>query len=383
MPEDQSPHRRFGLADLLAFGVLTAIVARFAGPQPSAVASGTPRPTALPLGTPRKAVESTLEESTARAGESGRGRGARYPWHIPWAGWNDIMWRTYGQVNEDRLLLVAAGVVFYGLLAIFPAISAFVSIYGLFTDATTVEQHVSLLADVIPADAMGPVEEQVRRVSGAGSGSLSVTFLISLAVALWSANAGMKAVIDSLNVAYGEREKRSFIKLTIVAFMFTIGVIVAALVAIAAIVVFPVATSFLGVGTEAAMLASWLRWPILLLAILAGLGILYRFAPSRTKPRWQWVSLGSVIAAVLWLGGSAALSFYFSRFADYSATYGSLAAGIGLMTWMWLSAIVVLLGAELNAEIEHQTARDSTIGGDKPLGTRGATVADTVGAAQD
>ena len=373
MSEDQSRYRRFGLADLVAFGVLAAIVMRFA----------TSRTPAVPVGTPRKAAESVPEQDAARAVQPGRGRGARYPWQIPWAGWKDILWRTYGQVNEDRLLLVAAGVVFYGLLAIFPAISAFVSIYGLFTDASTVEQHVSLLADVIPADAMAPVEEQVRRVSGAGSGSLGFTFLVSLAVALWSANAGMKAVIDALNVAYGEREKRSFIRLTLISFAFTLGVIVAALVAIAAIVVFPLATSFLGVGTQAEILAGWLRWPILLVALLLGLGLLYGFAPSRTKPRWQWVSLGSVVAAALWLGGSAALSFYLSRFADYSATYGSLAAGIGLMTWMWLSAIVVLLGAELNAEIEHQTALDSTVGREKPLGARGATMADTVGAAQD
>ena len=368
---------RFDLSDLLAVGALGAIVSRWLVPMRRS------KKAAPALPDSRAARDGPVGGDRSRAEEPGRGRGARYPWHIPWAGWKDILWRTYAQVNEDRLLLVAAGVVFYGLLAIFPAISAFVSIYGLFTDASTVEQHVSLLADVIPADAMGPVEEQVRRVSGAGSGSLSVTFLVSLAVALWSANAGMKAVIDALNVAYGEREKRGFIKLTLISFMFTLGVIVAALGAIAAIVVFPIATSFLGVGSEAAMLASWLRWPILLLALLFGLGVLYRFAPSRTKPRWQWVSLGSVVAAVLWLGGSAALSFYFSRFADYTATYGSLAAGIGLMTWMWLSAIIVLLGAELNAEIEHQTAFDSTIGREKPLGARGAEVADTVGAAQN
>ena len=212
--------------------------------------------------------------------------------------------------------------------------------------------------------------------------SLGFAFLLSLALALWSANAGMKAVIDALNVAYGERERRGFIKLTLISFALTLGVILAGLCAIAAIVVFPVATSFLGVETLAAVLVQWLRWPLLLLALLLGLAVLYRFGPNRTKPRWQWVSVGSVVAAVLWLAGSAALSLYLSRFADYGATYGSLAAGIGLMMWLWLSAIVVLLGAELNAEIEHQTARDSTVGPDKPLGARGATMADTVGAAQ-
>jgi membrane protein len=285
-------------------------------------------------------------------------------------------------VNEDRLLAVAAGVVFYGLLAIFPAISAFVSIYGLFADPATVDETVSLLAEVIPPDAIGPVEEQVERVASAGSGSLGFAFLFSPALALWSANAGMKAVIDALNVAYGEREKRGFVKLTLISFALTLSVIVAGLVAVAVIVVFPIATSFLGIESLAAVLVQWLRWPLLLLVLLIGLAFLYRFAPSRTEPRWQWVSVGSIAAAVLWLAGSAALSFYLSNFANYGAAYGSLAAGIGLMMWLWLSAIVVLLGAELNAEIEHQTAMDSTVGGDKPLGTRGATMADTVGKAQ-
>ena len=373
MSEDQSRYRRFGLADLVAFGALTAIVARFT----------LSRAPAVPAGTPRKAAEAMPEQSATRAVQPGRGRGARFPWQIPWAGWKDILWRTYEQVNEDRLLAVAAGVVFYGLLAIFPAISAFVSIYGLFADPVTVDQTVSLLSGVIPADAMGPITEQVDRVVSTGSGSLGFAFLLSLALALWSANAGMKAVIDALNVAYGERERRSFIHLTLISFALTLGVIVAGMGAITAIVIFPVATSFLGVESLAATLVQWLRWPLLFLALLFGLAVLYRFGPNRTKPRWEWVSIGSIVAAFLWLGGSAALSFYLSRFADYSATYGSLAAGIGLMTWLWLSAIVVLLGAELNAEIEHQTARDSTVGPEKPLGTRGATMADTVGAAQD
>jgi membrane protein len=333
-------------------------------------------------GTPQKAAESTPADAVVRAAEPGRGRRARRPWEIPWAGWKDILRRTYTEVNEDRLLAVAAGVVFYGLLAIFPAISAFVSIYGLFADPATVDQTVSLLAEVIPPDAIGPVEEQVERVASAGSGSLGFAFLFSLALALWSANAGMKAVIDALNVAYGEREKRGIVKLTLISFALTLSVIVAGLVAVAVIVVFPIATSFLGIESLAAVLVQWLRWPLLLLVLLVGLAFLYRFAPSRTEPRWQWVSVGSLTAAVLWLAGSAALSFYLSNFANYGAAYGSLAAGIGLMMWLWLSAIVVLLGAELNAEIEHQTAMDSTVGRDKPLGTRGATMADTVGKAQ-
>jgi membrane protein len=372
MSDDPSLRRRFGFADLVAAGLLGALAMRVLVPRRAAVV--VPSPSA-------DKARRTSSVDVARASEAGRGRRARRPWEIPWAGWKDILWRTYAEVNEDRLLAVAAGVVFYGLLAIFPAISAFVSIYGLFADPATVDQTVSLLAEVIPSDAIGPVAEQVDRVASAGSGSLGFAFLFSLGLALWSANAGMKAVIDALNVAYGEREKRGFIRLTLHSLALTLGMILAGLVALAVVVVFPVATSFLGVESLAAVLVQWLRWPLLLVVLLLGLGVLYRFGPSRTEPRWQWISVGSLAAAVLWLAGSAALSFYLSNFANYGAAYGSLAAGIGLMMWLWLSAIVILLGAELNAEIEHQTAEDSTVGIEKPLGTRGATMADTVGMA--
>jgi len=375
MSKDPSHRSRFGLADLVAAGLLGALAARLFRAD-RARRPVVPSPPA-DRGRPTSGVD------IERAMEAGRGRRASRPWEIPWRGWKDILWRTYAEVNEDRLLAVAAGVVFYGLLAIFPAISAFVSIYGLFADPATVDQTVSLLGEVIPSDAIGPVAEQVDRVASAGSGSLGFAFLFSLGLALWSANAGMKAVIDALNVAYGEREKRGFIRLTLDSFALTMGMIFAAVIAVATIVVFPVATSFLGVESLAAVLVQWLRWPLLLVALLVGLGVLYRFGPSRTEPRWQWISVGSFAAAVLWLTGSAALSFYLSNFANYGAAYGSLAAGIGLMMWLWLSAIVILLGAELNAEIEHQTAVDSTVGRDKPLGARGATMADTVGMATE
>ena len=374
MRDAPPPDRRFGLADLLAFGGLVMLVVRFASAarEPAAVVS--------PVQAASAPVGST---STGEAGAAeGRGRGARYPWEIPWAGWRDILWRTYAEVGKDRMLAVAAGVVFYGLLAVFPAISAFVSIYGLFANPDTAEKTVSLLGEIIPPEAMGPIAEQVDRVASSGNSSLGFAFLVSLGLALWSANAGTKAVIDALNVAYGEREERGFVRLTLISLTLTLGMILAGVCAVAAIVVFPVATSFLGLESLAAALVQWLRWPLLLVILLLGLAILYRFGPNRTKARWQWLSVGSVVAAVLWLAGSAALSLYLSRFSDYDAAYGSLAAGIGLMMWLWLSAIVILLGAELNAEIEHQTARDSTVGPEKPLGSRGATMADTIGAAQ-
>ena len=316
-----------------------------------------------------------------RARQSGRGRQATAPWQIPWAGWKDIFWRTYQQLNEDRLLAVAAGVVFYGLLALFPGITALVSVYGFFAKASTINEHLSLLAGFLPGGAMDIIQEQINRLVSKGDAKLSLGFIFGLGVALWSANAGMKALIDALNVVYDEREKRGFIKLNLVSLAFTLSGIVATLLALGAVVVLPLVLSYLGLGGMAEILLRLLRWPLLLVLIIIGLAVLYRYAPSRREPRWQWLSIGSVFAAVAWLISSGLLSWYLSNFANYDATYGSLGAGIGLMMWMWISSIVILFGAELNSEVEHQTARDSTVHGDKPLGARGAEVADSVGAA--
>jgi membrane protein len=200
-------------------------------------------------------------------------------------------------------------------------------------------------------------------------------------MALWSANAGMKALMDALNVVYDEKEKRGFIKLNLVSLAFTLGAIAATLLALAAVVVLPLVLSFVGLGSDGEILLTMSRWPLLLTVIIIGLAVLYRFGPSRREARWQWLSVGSIFAALAWLGSSALLSWYLVKFANYDATYGSLGAGIGLMMWMWISFIVILFGAELNSEIEHQTARDSTVGREKPLGARGAAMADTVGAA--
>jgi membrane protein len=226
------------------------------------------------------------------------------------------------------------------------------------------------------------VEEQIARIVSKGDATLGLGFLFGLGLALWSANAGMKAIIDALNVVYEEDEKRGFIKLTLVSLAFTLGAIAAVLLSVGAIVVVPLVLAHFGLESMAANLVSILRWPLLLLMVMTGLALLYRFGPSRRKPKWQWVSVGSIFATLAWLGGSALLSWYLANFANYNATYGSLGAAIGLMMWMWMSSIVVLFGAELNSEIEHQTARDSTTGPEKPLGARQATMADRVGPAQ-
>jgi membrane protein len=309
------------------------------------------------------------------------GRRAKSPFAIPWAGWKDIFWRTYQRIDDDRLLATAGGVVFFGLLAIFPAVTALVSSYGLFADPSTISNNLQTLAMMLPAGAFQIVEDQVARVVSNGNTALGITFLFGLGLAVWSANAGVKSIFDALNVAYEEREKRSFVKLNLISLTFTVGAIAALLLMVGTVVVFPLALDHLGIAPESKLIVALARWPLLLIILLAALAILYRFAPSRDAARWQWLSIGAVTAALLWIAGSALLSWYLSAFANYNATYGSLGAAIGLMMWMWMSAIVIMFGAELNSEIERQTLRDTTTGRPKPLGNREAVSADTVGAA--
>ena len=308
----------------------------------------------------------------------GRGRHSNTPLQIPWPGWKDILWRTYQRTGEDRLLATAAGVVFYGLLAIFPTITALVSFYGLFANPSTISANLQTLSLMLPEGSFQIVQDQIARVSMKGNTELGATFAFGLALALWSANAGVKAMIDALNVAYEEREKRSFLRLNLMSLAFTIGGIVAVLVMVGAVVAFPLALDHIGIESESQLIVSLSRWPLLLLILLMALALLYRFGPSREAARWQWLSVGAVAAALLWIAGYALLSWYLSNFGNYSATYGSLGAAIGLMTWMWMSATIVLYGAELNSEIERQTVIDSTTGGPNPSGARGAAMADTV-----
>jgi membrane protein len=323
-----------------------------------------------------------LQTHLRRAKESGRGRNATFPTQIPLKGWRDIFWRTVNQTSEDRLLAIAAGVVFYGLLALFPAVTALVSCYGLFARADTINDHLSFLEGVMPAEAYSIVQDQIGRVVAKGQAGLSVGFAFGLLLALWSANAGVKALMDALNIVNEEKEKRSFIRLNLVSLTFTIAGIFAMLAAVGAVVVAPLLLSPVGLAGMTEEIVRFARWPALMIGMLLGLSVLYRYGPSRRAANWQWISVGAVIATLAWFAGSAALSYYFAHFANYNATYGSLGAAIGTMTWMWMSAIVILFGAELNSEIEHQTARDTTVGSEKPLGARGATMADTVGAAQ-
>ena len=326
------------------------------------------------------AATEPLSLQVARAAEAGRGRDAGSPFQIPWRGWKDILVRTYQEILNDRLMSLAAGVVFYALVALFPAIAAGVSSYALFANAATIATHLSLLSDIVPGDTLTLLSTEISRIATRSDGKLTFGFLLGLGIALWSANAGMKAIFDALNIIYDEDEKRGIVWLNVVSLFFTFCAIGGGLLAVGAVVIFPLVTAALGFSSFDAPLIGILRWPVLVLMIVVSLAVLYRFGPSHRRPRWRWISVGSVFAAVAWIAMSLLFSWYLANFASYNATYGSLGAVVGLMMWMWLTTVVILVGAELNSEIEHQTARDSTVGAPKPLGVRGAVMADTVGA---
>lgn len=319
------------------------------------------------------------EASAAGADEADRGREATSPREIPAKGWRDILLRIWREIQEDRLTLVAAGVTFYLLLAIFPAMAAIVSVYGLVTDPAVLRDHLAVLDSIAPAGGLQVIREQLDQLIAQDEGNLSLALIVSLALMLWSTNAGMKAMFQAMNVAYGEREKRSFVGLTLLTLGFTVAAMVLSVVFVIVVGAVPLLLDLLRLPTDIAWLIDLVRWPILLVVLMLCLTVLYRFGPSRRRAQRHWLSWGSAVTAVIWLLVSLGFSWYLANFSSYDRTYGSLGAVIGFLMWIWLSVLVVLVGAELNAEIEHQTAVDSTVGPDRPMGERGAKMADTLG----
>ncbi|WP_119302602.1 YihY/virulence factor BrkB family protein [Dongia deserti] len=312
-----------------------------------------------------------------------RGRTADRPAEIPPRGWKDILVRTYRSMSADRVMREAAGVTYYVLMALFPGLAALVSIYGLVANPADIERQLAGLTGAIPQEAISIIRGQLEHLASQDQRALSFAFFGSLLVSLWSANAAIKALFDALNVVYGERERRSFIKLNAMSLLFTAGMILFLVLAMIGIVVIPAVLNFLELGGAGALIINVLRWPALLAIVILGLAVLYRYGPDRQNARWRWITWGSVAAAILWLLVSMLFSWYTGNFGNYNKTYGSLGAVIAFMVWTWLSTTVVLMGGELNAEIEHQTAKDSTTGWPQPLGRRGARMADTVGRPQD
>ncbi len=324
----------------------------------------------------------TTDDESAKI-EAGRGREAERPSQLPMAGWRDILWRVWEESSEDRITLIAAGSAFYLLLAMFPALAAFVSIYGFVADPSTVADHVAFLGGLMPSGGLDLVRGQLEALARQDRNALSIGFIVAILTAFWSANNGVKTLFEAINIAYEEREKRSFIRLNLIAFAFTLGAMFIAIAMIVAVGVVPAMLALLRLGQFSELIIGLLRWPILLVMVAAGISIIYRYGPSRERAKWRWITWGGTLATIAWLAASMGFSFYLQNFADYNATYGSLGAVVGMMLWIWISVVILILGAELNAEMEHQTAVDTTTGEPKPMGERGAVVADTLGSVKE
>lgn len=300
------------------------------------------------------------------------------PEQIPARGWLDILRRVKAEVADDHVSLAAAGLAYYGFLAAVPALAAVVTLYGMFTDPPEVQRRVESLFGALPAEAQQLLVEQLSAIVGQSGGALTAGLLISIALAVWSASSGMGHLIDAIDLAYDEHDERNWLVRKAQALAFTVGALLFVVFAGVAIG----GAGWLALRIDAVEPVAWLvrlAWvPLLVAGFGFGLAVLYRTGPDRERPRWRWVSWGSALAVVVWIVASTGFQLYVTRFGSYNETYGSLAAVVILLFWLYLTAFVILLGAELNAEMEHQTARDTTTGPERPLGERDALMADTV-----
>ncbi|MEA1052121.1 YihY/virulence factor BrkB family protein [Lamprobacter modestohalophilus] len=315
-------------------------------------------------------------EADTQASTSAPGRAAESPWVIPGRGWWQIARRVGRRFMNENLGLVAAGVGFYSLLALFPAIVALVTIYDLVFDVSQIQSQFDALGGLLPAQVHDLISARLESAAESQQQTLSFGLAGAVLLSFWGATRGTRALIIALNIAYDEQEERNLFLLNLMAFGLTIFLVLVLAVAIIATVAVPIIINLVSLGTMPEVLAAWLRWPLLALVGLFALGMLYRYGPSRRAARWRWLPPGSLVAGVLWLAASGLFSFYVANFGAYNATYGSLGAVIVLLLWLYLSATAVIVGASINAETERQTRYDSTIGEAKPRGERGAEVAD-------
>lgn len=319
------------------------------------------------------------EATLANAGQPGRGRNAGSPLRIPARGWLDILWRIKDMVLRDHIALIAAGIAFYGLLAVFPAITALMAFAGLLYAPSELVSALQGLTAVVPAEVGRILLDQAQSVASTQDGGLTLGLILGLSLALWSASTGVGSLIEGLNIAYGEEETRSFVKLRLITLAMTLSMIFGFIVAGILIVAVPVALAFLPVAPGMATAIKIVAYLPMTMVFVGGVVAFYRWAPDRARAKWRWLTPGAVLSSMLWLIASVGFSLYVQNFGSYNETFGSIAGVIVLLMWMWLSAFVVLLGAEFNSEIEAQTARDSTIGPKAPMGERGAVKADELG----
>ena len=303
---------------------------------------------------------------------------AEKPTDIPWRGWKQILKRAWAENKADNMPIIAGGVAFFGFLSIFPALIALISIYGLVASPESVAKQVENLSKQLPDSAASLIKDQLTSIVDNSGSALSISLVISILAALWSASGGIGNLITAVNLAYDEVEARSFIKLRLTSLALTLGGIVFVLITFGLVAVVPTVIAALPLGVVGTILAQIATWVVLLGVFAGALAVLYRVAPDRDAPRFRWVSLGAVIVTVIWALVSLGFALYVNNFGSYDKTYGAIAGVIVLMLWLYLTCYLVLLGAEINSEAEHQTAHDTTKGEPQPMGDRDAKMADTL-----
>lgn len=308
-----------------------------------------------------------------------RGRQAKSPTQIPAKGWKDTLMRVKEEIKHDRLSMVSAAMAYYALFAFVPALTSVVLIYAWVSDPGEIAGHIAQLKQFLPAEMMDTVNEQLQGLASKASSKLGLGAIFSLLLSGWAASKGTKAFIEAMNIIYEEEDQRGFFKLNALAIGLALLGSVLAILAIGVIVGIPAITSFLNLPDNMKIIGTVASWLVLLAIFSFYLSVIYRYGPDRQKAKWKWVSSGAVIASILFAIASALFSWYAKEFGNFNKTYGSMGAVIVLMTWFFISSFVILVGAEINAELEHQTKRDSTTGPEKPMGTRGAQMADSVG----
>jgi membrane protein len=308
---------------------------------------------------------------------------AEKPTDIPLKGWKQIVKRAWAENKADNMPIIAGGVAFFGFLSIFPALIAMISIYGLVASPETVTRQVGDLSAQLPEDASRLIGDQLTAIADNNGSALTWGLVLAILGALWSASGGVGNIVTAINLAYDEVETRNFIKLKATSLVLTLGAIVFVLITFGLVAVVPIVLDALPLGVVGTILAQVLRWGLLLSVFAGALAVLYRVAPDRDDPKLRWVSLGSIAVTIVWALVSLGFSFYVDNFGSYDKTYGAIAGVIVLMLWLYLTCYLVLLGAEINSEAEHQTARDTTSGEPQPMGERDAKMADTLPASPE